>query len=371
VHRDVKPGNLLVRPDGVVKVTDFGIARATDAAPLTRTGLLVGTAAYLSPEQAGGKSVTPASDIYSLGVVAYECLAGRRPFDADSPMAVAMSHINDPPPPLPGDVPPLLSDFVMRALDKDPARRQPSAGDFGRTALALAAQLRSGTAPTVVTEQPTRAAAAPAATKVEPLPAHDGADPTAPDGAGPDPDAERRRIRNIFIAIGVAVVLLGFLLLRACAGGTSTAVVPDVTGKPFARAAAALEARGFDVRRHDVDSRTAAKGQVLRQSAPAGERLPTDRRITLTVSSGPATVTLHAADYVGRPYDEVAAALTDEHLEVVRIDSPDKAAAGTVTAIDPVGSVKEGSTVTVTVAATPTEPTKTPKGHKPPKHHDD
>src|SRR3954454_19990565 len=76
VHRDVKPGNLLVRPDGVVKVTDFGIARATDAAPLTQTGLLIGTAAYLSPEQAGGKPATPASDIYSLGVVAYECLTG-------------------------------------------------------------------------------------------------------------------------------------------------------------------------------------------------------------------------------------------------------------------------------------------------------
>src|SRR4051812_31725747 len=104
VHRDVKPGNLLVRPDGGVKVTDFGIARATDATPLTRTGLLVGTAAYVSPEQAGGRTVTPASDIYSLGVVAYECLAGRRPFVADSPMAVAMAHLNDTPPALPGEV---------------------------------------------------------------------------------------------------------------------------------------------------------------------------------------------------------------------------------------------------------------------------
>src|SRR3954469_22517701 len=142
VHRDVKPGNLLIRPDGVVKVTDFGIARAVDAAPVTQTGLLVGTAAYLSPEQAAGRAAPPASDIYSLGVVSYECLTGRRPFTGDSAIGVAMAHINTAPPPIPDDVPPLVTDFVTRALDKEPERRQPSAGDFGRTALALAVQLR-------------------------------------------------------------------------------------------------------------------------------------------------------------------------------------------------------------------------------------
>src|SRR3954447_26029745 len=141
IHRDVKPGNLLIRPDGVVKVTDFGIARVVDAAPVTQTGMVVGTAAYLSPEQASGRSTTPASDIYSLGVVAYECRSGERPFRADSAVGVAMAHATATPPPLPKDVPPLVADFVMRAMEKDPARRQPSAGDFGRTALALAASL--------------------------------------------------------------------------------------------------------------------------------------------------------------------------------------------------------------------------------------
>src|SRR4051794_8213255 len=143
IHRDVKPGNLLLRPDGVVKVTAFGIARAVDAAPVTQTGLLVGTAAYLSPEQAAGRSVTAASDVYALGVVAYECLAGSRPFQADSAMGVAMAHVQTTPPTLPDSVPPLVGDFVMRALEKEPAKRQPNAGDFGRTALALAAQLRT------------------------------------------------------------------------------------------------------------------------------------------------------------------------------------------------------------------------------------
>ena len=105
VHRDIKPGNLMVRPDGVVKLTDFGIAQARDATPLTRTGMVVGTAQYLSPEQAQGMEVTSASDVYSLGVVAYECLTGARPFDGASQVAIALAHINRPPPPLPSHVP--------------------------------------------------------------------------------------------------------------------------------------------------------------------------------------------------------------------------------------------------------------------------
>jgi len=364
IHRDVKPGNLLVRPDGVVKVTDFGIARVADAAPLTKTGLLVGTAAYLSPEQAAGRPVTPASDIYSLGVVAYECLAGRRPFEAESSMGVALAHINHDPPALPREVPPLVADFVMRAMEKDPARRQPSAGDLGRTALALAAQL--GAADPAAPAAATPTATMPAPTTIEDAPVTKVASrPTAD-----DEEAHRRRVRNIFIAIGVAVVGLGFLLLHSCAG-ESTGVVPKVTGKPYARAAAALQARGFDVRRHNVDDQ-APSGTVIRQSVHGGRRVPTDRPITLTVSRGPAEVVIRAADYLGRPAADVERELRDQHLVVQRINGPATAAPGTVTAIAPVGSVKEGSAVTVTVAGAPTphsgKPPKSPKEHKPPGH---
>ena len=130
VHRDVKPANLLVTPDGTVKITDFGIARAADAVALTQTGQVIGTPQYLSPEQASGKPATEASDIYSLGVVLYECLAGHRPFDAGSAVATALSHLRDEPPPLPDDVPAHLRRTVAVALAKDPAARFTSAAAF-------------------------------------------------------------------------------------------------------------------------------------------------------------------------------------------------------------------------------------------------
>jgi hypothetical protein len=139
IHRDIKPGNLIVRPDGVVKLTDFGIAQARDATPLTRTGMVVGTAQYLSPEQAQGLELTSASDVYSLGVVAYECLTGARPFDGASQVAIALAHINRPPPPLPAHVPPAVRLLVERALAKDPADRFPDGGAFADAVRRVAA----------------------------------------------------------------------------------------------------------------------------------------------------------------------------------------------------------------------------------------
>jgi serine/threonine protein kinase len=131
IHRDLKPGNLLVTPEGRVKVTDFGIARAMAGVPLTRTGDVIGTPHYLSPEQAEGRLTTPASDVYALGVVLYECLTGQRPFDGDSPVAIVVAHVSQQVPPLPGTVPAWLRATCAAALSKDSAGR-PSAAGMGR-----------------------------------------------------------------------------------------------------------------------------------------------------------------------------------------------------------------------------------------------
>lgn len=137
VHRDVKPGNLLITPDGRVKITDFGIARAADQVPLTATGQVMGTVQYLSPEQASGKPASALTDIYSLGIVAYEALAGKRPFTGESQVSIAMAHIKQPPPPLPESVPLAVRNLIVACLAKKPERRPTSARQLARAAIAI------------------------------------------------------------------------------------------------------------------------------------------------------------------------------------------------------------------------------------------
>ena len=138
VHRDIKPGNLLITPDGTVKITDFGIARLADQVPLTATGQVMGTVQYLAPEQAGGKPASPATDLYSLGIVAYEALAGKRPFRGESQVAIAMAQIKETPPELPTSIPEPVRRLVMSCMAKKPEGRPASAHDLAQAALALA-----------------------------------------------------------------------------------------------------------------------------------------------------------------------------------------------------------------------------------------
>ncbi|WP_435588876.1 serine/threonine-protein kinase [Micromonospora chalcea] len=148
VHRDVKPGNLLVRPNGTLVLTDFGIARSELVGQLTAAGSVLGTASYISPEQATGAVATPASDVYALGVVAYQCLAGRRPFEGDNPLEIAMKHVRETPRALPADIPPQVRAIVERAMAKDPSARWPSAAALASIArqakLALSQAARAG-----------------------------------------------------------------------------------------------------------------------------------------------------------------------------------------------------------------------------------
>ena len=133
IHRDVKPANIMVSTTGEVKITDFGVSYSTNQEQITQDGMVVGTAQYISPEQAQGKQATPQSDIYSLGVVAYEGLCGHRPFTGTTPVDIAAAHVNDPVPPLPDSIDVQLRQFVMSMLSKDPLDRPKDALTVSRT----------------------------------------------------------------------------------------------------------------------------------------------------------------------------------------------------------------------------------------------
>lgn len=254
VHRDVKPGNILVRTDGLIKLTDFGIAKAANAVPVTRSGMVMGTAHYIAPEQASGAEAGPAGDVYSLGIVGYECLAGHRPFRADSAVAVAMMQVRDEPPPLPDTIPLAARELIESVLVKDPTQRYATGGEFAE---AVAAVRRGQEMPTPSGFTPVGGTAtvapAPVAPVARPEPAYDPYDAYGPiyDDDGPYAQQEEdeygyqpdRRPRHrpppmteplrlapaagpsrglllvLFVLLTVTAVVFGILVLRAFGEG--------------------------------------------------------------------------------------------------------------------------------------------------------
>jgi serine/threonine protein kinase len=340
VHRDVKPGNLLVRPDGTVKVTDFGVASATDAVPLTRTGHVIGTAYYLSPEQAAGRSASPASDVYALGVVAYECLTGGRPFPGENPVAVALAHLRSPVPPLPDSVPAPVRALVERALAKDPAQRFPDAAALSVAAAAARAGLHG--------DEPV-----PARTAVR---GHDDAlEPTGLLEVVPMPPRRlprpvRRlpgsRPRSSRTLVTAAAVVLAVLTLTL--GVRSLSTEPPAAGpavEPVAQASVA---------------------------ASSGAASPSPS----AASPSPAAVRVETTAWIGRPAAEAREGLAELGL-VPRLAYDGRGlAVGTVSGVEPAGAVQVGSTVLLHVvpvrasaAPVPVAPAPAPVtgGKEPPK----
>jgi serine/threonine-protein kinase len=273
IHRDFKPHNVIVDDHGGAKVTDFGIARA-GASEMTETGSIMGTAQYLSPEQAQGHAVTAASDLYSIGVMLYELLAGRLPFEGDSAVSVALKHLSEAPQPishLRPDVNPAIESVVMAALAKDPAHRWQSADDFAEALQAAGAQLEPGAA----SPQDTAAFA--------PVPV-----PVAETEA---PREERQR-RWPWFTIGLLVIALAaFLIYLAVAGltATETREVPRVVGQQLLEAREELERAGFEVEETRVRSE-APFDQVVDQDPNPGEEAEEGSTVVVEVSGGPGTV---------------------------------------------------------------------------------
>jgi eukaryotic-like serine/threonine-protein kinase len=333
VHRDIKPQNVIVDPAGRVRVLDFGIARA-GASEITQTGSVMGTAQYLSPEQAQGLDVAPASDLYSTGVVLYEMLTGRVPFEGDSAVAVALKQVSEQPAPpssLNPGVPPALDAVVLRALAKDPANRFTSAEEFSRALDAAEAD------PSNVGDTAMFAAVA---------------DPAAEAAVEAE---ERRKRRRRWIILGLlAAVLVGLLaILLINRLGTEQVLVPAVTGKDVERAADELEAAGFEV---EVDefANDATRGRVLEQDPLAGEKAEEGSTVTLSVSAGPGQGTV--PDVVDQPEDEAISELEDAGFRVKseRETSSDIGEGNVIRTAPSAGiRAKRGSIVTIVVSTGP------------------
>ena len=295
IHRDFKPHNVIVDDLGHAKVTDFGIARA-GASEMTETGSIMGTAQYLSPEQAQGHAVTATSDLYSIGVMLYEMLAGRLPFEGDSAVAVALKHLSEQPPPISQwrpDVHPALEAVVMAALAKDPTQRWQSAEDLAAALEAARAQIESGSNGGQDTAAfapiPMPADDATAATQVAGAP-----QPVLAPVAGPLEERKERRWPWFVIGL-LTLALIGALLYVVLSGALATEKkdVPRVTGKQLVEARADLERAGFEVQTERVRS-AQPFDQVVDQDPNPGEQADEGSTVTLEVSRGPGDVLVPA-----------------------------------------------------------------------------
>lgn len=366
VHRDVKPGNILVMPSGTVKITDFGIARLADQVPLTATGQVMGTAQYLAPEQATGQNATGSSDIYALGVIGYECLAGRRPFTGESQIAIALAQVNDAPPALPETLPAPVRQLIMSMLAKNPMDRPLNAnaladaaealrgGDTNTATLAVPGMLRttvidSATQAFDLDDDATRAVpvadSAPTMTNamptvVAPAEATYAAASYDDEGFQDDlmdvQDHEEEPKRNPWVIPLVVIIVLAVLI------ALGAWLIPKITSNNSPVAPATSQSV--------EQTESAPPSEETTEPAEETSASPSE---TSKSPEGPTYVTVPSG-LVGQDIDSVM-----NKLEALGFDVKDvsqetsEVPAGQVLGVSPSGSVEEGSTITVTYAQAP------------------
>ncbi|UNK45975.1 protein kinase domain-containing protein [Arthrobacter sulfonylureivorans] len=359
VHRDVKPGNLLITPEGRVKITDFGIARLADQVPLTATGQVMGTAQYLAPEQATGQTATGQSDIYSLGVIGYECLSGSRPFSGESQIAIALAQVNDTPPPLPESLPRPIRALLMSMLAKDPADRPATAeklaeaadairaGDIraaeaavpgmllfegdGNTGLMTAPVPTTGTAPTQAVSAGTSQLPAVAGAEAASLGAERNW--TDEDLDSDEPEETPRRQQKKRSPWTWPLIGLILLVLFAVAGAILLPMLTPTGG---------------------AESSSSASSSATRSSPKATSATPSETQ-SEAPSETPTVETnqLSANSFLGRQFNDVRSELENMGYQVVPDPVESNESENTVIDISPTGTVEVGKAITVTYSTGP------------------
>lgn len=359
VHCDIKPHNILMMPDGSAKVADFGIARAVTESTMTYTGNVVGSVHYFSPEQAKGTLITPKSDVYSLGVVLYEMLTGALPFTGETPVSIAMKHLQEEPVSvrqLDPAIPPVVEAIVARAMSKDPAMR-PAAAEFMHDIQQAEQMLGAGQG------YGPAAPADPFATQVLPR-VEEPAEPVvsrrerhqAASYEDEEPEQEKSIFKSkAFIAGLIMVLVMGFFAGAFMSYGkfwsTAEVVVPDVTGKQMTLARQILEDKKLRVNVAETYDASVPAGTVVSQNPEAGAKVKEERLVTIYVSKGGES--LEMPDLKGLSRKDAEEKLTKMGLKIGSIyERNSDEEAGTVIATDPrAGSkINKGQSVDITVS---------------------
>jgi serine/threonine-protein kinase len=366
VHRDIKPHNVLVDGEGRIKVTDFGIARAGAASQMTEAGSIVGTAQYLSPEQAKGTAVDQRSDIYSLGIVLYELLTGSVPFTGDTPVEIAMKHISqtpEPPSAMRPDVPHELDMVVVRSLAKDPSERYQSAeemeADLERVQRGVAISPETEDSATQILSAPTTVMAPVAATTATRIQRPPAAPPRAPVYYDYDEPMRRRPLWPWVLAglFVIGALVGGYFLYHEISNlnNSGGVAVDNYIGQRQQVAVDNIHAAGLGAVIKQQPSDAQQHGFVVDQNPSPGVRIDKGKDVTIYVGAGPPKAIV--PDVVGQSSTDAAAALANAHLKVKPVAVPSDKPAGQVIAQDPKAgvSVEQNTVVRINVAKGPTQ----------------